>query len=194
MAEVERSWFRRGLSWARTPWRRLTRPTTTPTCDLHVGPPTRSTRRSAPAGRVRGRAAQRSWRTPRSTTLDRRHGHPCSAALDLRAHDRGVRPPLRSRRPDPRADRRRHRRLSRRLDQARSVGARATLDLGVGGRPCSRGYVGAALPRGVGSTDRPRRGVAAIAFMIRFVSASRRRYFSSTGSPTDPHHGRIERR
>ena len=121
MAEVERNWFG-ASSAARTP-NRSTTTTSIPTATSSssttpTGAPTSPPgRRSAPSSGARSGCA-----------LARHHGHPSRragvAALDHAPHDRGVRPPQRSRRPDPR-DGRRH---DQRLDKAHAWSAASRSD------------------------------------------------------------------
>jgi hypothetical protein len=107
MAEVERNWFRRVLAGEDLPGRRRTRRRPGASRRRRLGcRPGRVADRGRPRPRRRRRARPRRHRpSPRRTGL---------AAVDLRTHDRGVRPPQRPRRPHPGAGRRGRWRLSRR--------------------------------------------------------------------------------
>ena len=134
MAEVERGWFRRTLLGEDAPriWM------DTAVDDLDLVPiddadwddgPRRLDGRVRSEPRRRGRPRTRRQRSPR-----RRAVH---AALDLRAHDRGVRAPQRARGPDPRDGRRQRRLVAGRRYPGHVVSAwRAWRAPGRRGCPC----------------------------------------------------------
>ncbi len=68
MAEVERSWFRRGIAGENAA--PIYYSDDDPDGDFHSVPPTRSTRRSPP-GNARSSSPRRSWRRPALDDLDR---------------------------------------------------------------------------------------------------------------------------
>ena len=112
MADVERWWFRRLRRPGARPDLYCTTETRTPTSTTSTPPTPRPP--SPPS------APRSSWPTGRwpPVPLDETLRQParqdaCQPALDLRPHDRGVRPAQRPRRPDPGTHRRRHRLLIR---------------------------------------------------------------------------------
>lgn len=117
-------------AWSST-WRRWNGPgsaaySQAPTCRPYAAPPS-TPRRPTAASHPRRRHPRRNagplaGRGPRLTDGRRapppRHhrrlpGHPRLPPLDLRPHDRGIRPPQRPRRPDPGTDRRSDGRMRR---------------------------------------------------------------------------------
>ena len=149
MTKVERAWFRQRFAGE---------PVDDPfggdkTADFERGRPGPGRRRLCPANRgIQARRRGRGQRFPGRHLHPRRRAH--VAAADLPAHDRGVRAAPGPRRPPPRADRRRHRRVTAPVSTPRRPAD------GLRGRPIRyrRGVTGR-RPRAF--RCRPRAGAAA---------------------------------